>query len=366
MKTLLSICTGILLTVTCSAKTAFDGVWYVAPAWDGARWLNVDMEATPPKVDVLWEVGGVEPATDVRLSEDGKALHFSFPWDYWFMTTPRILRENLGTFRMSLRVGGERFDGDLQCIPEDKDGKPLDGNHQYVFPCKRGAPMPPAPDVGALKFGDPITLFDGKTLNGWRLATFDGVSKDALRHMKGWSEGYPKDVFGWSVKDGILINTPKLENLKDGKEPLAFPLPPQFGNIRTDREFEDFRLTLEVRLPKGGNSGIYLRGRYEVQVTDSFGRPPSAGMIGAVYSRIVPTENAANPAGEWQTFDITFADRHMTVILNGKKVVDNQPAGGCTGGALTVDDTQPGPIYFQGDHTSVEYRNIKLYPRIKE
>jgi len=143
------------------------------------------------------------------------------------------------------------------------------------------------------------------------------------------------------------------------------PVPKQFGNIRTDREFEDFRLTLEVRLPKGGNSGIYLRGRYEVQVTDSHGRPPSWGGIGGVYSRIVPLENAARPAGEWQAFDIIFADRHVTVRLNDRLVIDNQPLEGCTGGALSADDTLPGPIYFQGDHTTVEYRNIRLYPRIK-
>jgi len=89
-------------------------------------------------------------------------------------------------------------------------------------------------------------------------------------------------------------------------------------------------------------------------------------MMGALYSRITPSVNASKPAGEWQTFDITLADRHVTVILNGKKVIDNQPVEGCTGGALDADDTKPGPIYFQGDHTAVEYRNIKLYPRIKE
>jgi len=84
--------------------------------------------------------------------------------------------------------------------------------------------------------------------------------------------------------------------------------------------------------------------------------------MGAVYSRITPTENACKPAGEWQTYDITLVDRHVTVILNGKKIINNQPLLGCTGGALTSDEFRPGPLYFQGDHTSVEYRNITIRP----
>ncbi len=84
--------------------------------------------------------------------------------------------------------------------------------------------------------------------------------------------------------------------------------------------------------------------------------------MGAIYSRITPTENAAKPAGQWQSFDITLMDRHVTVILNGRKIIDNQPLLGCTGGALWSDQFRPGPIYLQGDHTSIEYRNIILRP----
>ncbi|MCL1921388.1 MAG: DUF1080 domain-containing protein [Kiritimatiellaeota bacterium] len=334
MKTLMSICTGIALAATGAAESAFDGTWTFTTPDGGAGWLSIDTAATPPKVDMLWETGGVEPAKEANLSRN--TLAFSFPWDHWYMTASGMRRDNLGTLILRLIDKGSTVDASLSRIKNGAtrlyaDGPPI------PLAIKRAAPMPPAPDVNALKFGDPIELFDGKTLGGWRLTN-------------------PKDVSGWSVKDGILTNEPKLE---DGDNP------PQFGNLRTDRVFEDFRLTLEVRLPKGGNSGIYLRGRYEVQVTDAFGRPPSKGIIGAIYSRVAPTANAAKPAGEWQTFDITFADRHATVILNGQKVIDNQPVEGCTGGALDADDTLPGPIYFQGDHTAVEYRNIKLYPRVK-
>jgi hypothetical protein len=87
--------------------------------------------------------------------------------------------------------------------------------------------------------------------------------------------------------------------------------------------------------------------------------------VGGLYSRITPTENAAKPVGEWQTYDITLVDRHLTVILNGKKVIDNKPILGCTGGALWSDEFRPGPLYLQGDHTSVDYRNISIRPVIK-
>jgi hypothetical protein len=98
---------------------------------------------------------------------------------------------------------------------------------------------------------------------------------------------------------------------------------------------------------------------------DSFGRGLDPHHMGGVYSRITPTQSAEKPAGEWQTMDITLLDRHVTVILNGKKIVDNQPLLGCTGGALWSDEFRPGPLYLQGDHTGVKYRNLTLRPILK-
>jgi hypothetical protein len=135
--------------------------------------------------------------------------------------------------------------------------------------------------------------------------------------------------------------------------------------LRTDQEFEDFNLRLETRLAKGGNSGVYSRGIYEVQVADTCGKPLNEHNMGAIYSRIKPTVAAEKPAGTWQTMDITLVHRHVTVILNGKKIIDNQPLLGCTGGALWSDVTRPGPVYLQGDHTGIEYRNIVLKPMVK-
>ncbi len=129
--------------------------------------------------------------------------------------------------------------------------------------------------------------------------------------------------------------------------------------------FEDFNLTCEVKVPEKGNSGIYLRGIYEVQVMDSYGMDLDPHHMGGIYSRITPSAAVEKPAGEWQTYDITIADRHVTVILNGTTIVDNAPLEGITGGALTQDEFSPGPIYLQGDHTGVSYRNIQLRPRVK-
>ena len=192
------------------------------------------------------------------------------------------------------------------------------------FTGKRTPPLSPAPDLSKVKFGEPIDAVQRQ--GPLRLE----ADQSAIRPAAGAS------------KDGVLINRVAQEKGKPHKS---------FGNLRTEQEFEDFNLTLETRVPKGGNSGIYLRGIYEVQVLDSFGKPLDPHNMGAIYSRICPTVAAEKPAGEWQTIDITLVDRHVTVILNGKKIIDNQPLLGCTGGALWSDQFRPGPIYLQGDHT---------------
>jgi hypothetical protein len=191
--------------------------------------------------------------------------------------------------------------------------------------------------LSQVKFGEPISLFNGKDLTGWRLTD-------------------PNAANGWGVKDGLLVNDVVQEKGKPHKH---------YGNLRTDREFEDFNITLEVCLPEHGNSGVFLRGIYEVQVADTFGKPLDAHNMGGLYSRIKPTVAAEKPAGEWQTMDITFVARHVTVVLNGKCIIDNQPVLGCTGGALWSDVSRPGPIYLQGDHTGITYRNIVLKPVVK-
>lgn len=212
-------------------------------------------------------------------------------------------------------------------------------SNRVKFTGKKIPPMPDrAPDLSKVRFGKPVSLFNGEDLTGWR--------------------PYEDDkVMGWSAQDGLLVNTtPKTDFSATGAH----------ANLRTVAEFEDFRLHIEFLIGKDRNSGVYLRGMYEAQVVDRDSRMQGISGPGAIFSRIAPSKNAGKAGGEWQTYDLTLVDRHVTVVLNGEKVIDNQPVIGPTGGAIYTDPASPGPIYLQGDHTSVKYRNIYLEPVIKK
>lgn len=175
---------------------------------------------------------------------------------------------------------------------------------------------------GEPKWGNPIKLLNGTDLAGWR-AIGDNQ---------------------WRVVNGVLTN------MKSG------------GNLVTDQTFNDFKLHAEFRYPKDGNSGIYLRGRYEVQIEDTAGQEPASTHLGGIYGFLAPNEDAAKKAGEWQTFDVTLVGRLVTVVLNGKTIICNQEIPGITGGALNSDESAPGPLFLQGDHGPVEFRNMILTP----
>ena len=208
-------------------------------------------------------------------------------------------------------------------------------NERTRFTGKRIPPMPQSPpDLSKVQFGLPILLFNGKDLAGWRPHEADKIN-------------------GWSAQDGMLVNTtPKTDFSATGDH----------ANLRTEAEFEDFWLHIEFLVEGNRNSGIYLRGMYEAQVVDRDSRMQGIQGPGAIFGRIAPAANAGKPGGEWQTYDLTLVDRHVTVVLNGVKVIDNQPIIGPTAGAIYTDPSAPGPIYLQGDHTTVKYKNIYLAP----
>ena len=174
-------------------------------------------------------------------------------------------------------------------------------------------------------FGPEIVLFNGKDLSGWTLQ-------------------FPNQPGGWVVTDGVLTNE------KAG------------NNIVSTQRFKDFSLSMEYKLEKDSNSGLYLRGRYELQVLDDAGKPPALGGHMAVYGRVVPSVNASKPAGEWQTAEITLVGNRVTVVLNGQKVLDNVAIDGITGGALDSDEGAPGPIMIQGDHSKIWVRHLVVKP----
>jgi hypothetical protein len=320
----------VTLGTTLAADNPFLGGWELTIPGGAAGWLGVEDVNGGLKASLLWGGGSVVPLDGAKLEKDQLVLtrkHSSRSKDASGKTINRVSFETI-----TATVEGDALK--LTSVMPRENGQ---GQEKADFTGRREPPMPSAPDLSQVKFGEPIQLFNGKDLTGWRLTD-------------------PNAISGWSAKDGLLVNEAVQEEGKPHKN---------YGNLRTDREFEDFNLTLEVRVAKGGNSGVYLRGIYEVQVADTYGRPLDPHNMGGIYSRIKPTVAAEKPAGEWETMDITFVDRHVTVILNGQKIIDNQPIPGCTGGALWSDVTRPGPIYFQGDHTSIEYRNIVLKPVVK-
>ena len=304
----------------------FIGNWALTIPGGGSGWLGVEEKDSGLKGSLLWGGGSVLPVAGVKV-EDGKLI----------VTRVQQAKGKDGKPgpKITETITGTR-DGDCLKLVTVKCGENGKEFGRAEFTGKFTPPVSAAPDLSKVKFGEPICLFNGKDLSGWKVT----------------NTNLPN---GWSVKDGLMDNDAPQE---PGKHK-------GYANIRTEREFEDFNLKVEVRVPKNGNSGVYLRGIYEVQVCDSFGKPLDPHNMGAVYSRICPTVAAEKPAGEWQTMDITLVDRHVTVILNGQKIIDNQPVLGCTGGALWSDQFRPGPIYLQGDHTSITYRSLVLRPVVK-
>ena len=311
--------------LTQAAENPFMGRWALTLQGDRAGWLGVEEKDGGLASSVLWGGGSVLPTDGTKIEGD----------DLIITRLSNAKRKNKEgkeitekvTETLTVKVSGDSLTGST--VKTKADGKAFG---QTEFTGKRIPALPPRPDLSKVKYAAPITLFNGKDLTGWRLINPDSDN-------------------GWSVQDGVLIN-----RVEKGKH---------FGNLRTDAEFEDFNLKLEVRTQENSNSGIYLRGIYEIQVAESFGKPLDPHNMGALYSRITPLVAAEKPIGEWQTMDITLVDRHVTVILNGKTIIDNQPALGCTGGALTSDEFHPGPLFLQGDHTNVDYRNIVLTPVVK-
>ncbi len=178
---------------------------------------------------------------------------------------------------------------------------------------------------GEPKWGKPIELFNGHDLTGWRMR--DPSVKNA-----------------WEVEDGVMVNAP------------------HSTDIITERKFTDFKLHVEFKMVEKSNSGVYLRGRHEVQIQDDYGKEPESHRIGGVYGFITPTSNPAKKPGEWQTYDITLVGRNVTVVLNGETIIDNAEIPGITGGALDSREGEPGPLMLQGDHEKIYYRNIVITP----
>ena len=264
-------------------------------------WLEVERSGTATLVGQFVGSGGsARPIARIEFT-DG-TFRFAIPpqWE----SNPRDI-----TFEG--RLEGDRITGSMTM----GDGQKATWSGTRAPSLRRAEP--PA-------WGEPITLFDGNALDGWRPVG----GRDSQ----------------WSVVGGIL------RNAKSG------------ANLVTAQKFEDFKLHLEFRVPKGENSGVYLRGRYELQIDDAAGLEPSSHHLGGLYGFIAPSENVARAAGEWQSIDVTLVGRMLTYALNGTTVICNREIPGITGGALDSAEADPGPLLLQGDHGPVDYRNIVITP----
>jgi hypothetical protein len=210
------------------------------------------------------------------------------------------------------RLIGDRLEG----TTEDDKGTTLKWT---------GVRAPALTTDAAPKWGQPVELFNGKDLTGWKLRS------------------KPK-ADCWSVVDGALTNTPPCVD------------------VITERTFSDFTLHTEFNIVPKSNSGVYLRGRYEVQIQDDAGKAMDSLRMGGVYGFLRPATNASGPPGEWQTYDITLVGRRVTVVLNGRTIVRDSEIPGITGGALDSDEGKPGPLMLQGDHGRIAFRKVVLTP----
>ena len=337
-KSICYVLVGLALGATCvSVHAAGDvkpyiGRWALTIPGGGAGWLGVAEENGKPVAQILWGGGSVVPVDRARM--DGDTLRLERDQKVQRRDAAGKVTESQTLTETILA----KVSGDALSLTQIRPARNGSEDNRSEFTGKRIPALPPKPDLSKVKYGKPIQLFNGMNLDGWKLTN-------------------PNSTSGWSVKDGVLVNNPVQ---REGERHISY------GNLRTTAEFEDFSLKLETNVAEKGNSGVYLRGIYEIQVCNSFGKNLDSHNMGGVYSRITPRVSAEKPAGQWQSLSMTLVDRHVTIELNGKVIMDNEPLLGCTGGALWSDEFKPGPIYLQGDHTGISYRNIVLTPIIKK
>ena len=285
----------------------FGGRWdltIVTPQGTYPSWMEVSDKDGSTQVRIVGRVASAHPATDVKL--EGSRLSFS--------SAEHFGKPIKVTWEMTAK-GGK-----LSGVQKREDG--VQGKLSGVQAPALDRKMPEA-------WNDPVPLFNGKDLTGWEPLITE--------------QGKPPQN-NWKAVNGELVNQAA------------------GANIRTTAKFQDYKLHVEYNCPQDGNSGVYQRGRYEVQVEyEPASSNDAAHGMGAIYGFIAPSQTLPKKPGQWETYDITLVGRRITVIRDGMKTIDNQEIPGITGGALDSREGEPGPIYIQGDHTGgMKYRNITI------
>lgn len=285
-----------------TAPSSFAGRWDFTVTTDRGsypQWMELVEKGGAPQVRIQPRGGAVRPAAPVK--QEGERL----------LITVMPAANNRPEVTWELTRAGDRLTG------TQKNGDTISARLAAVRAPELNRPEPKS-------WSKPEPLLNGKDLSGW-----EPIGDPANSH--------------WVIKDGVLLNEAKGANLK------------------TTRKFDDFRLHVEVKCPdEHCNSGIYLRGRYEVQVGTEGGKQPSHEM-GAIYGYVPPAREMPIRYGDWETFDITLVGRTVTVVRNGVTMHDRVEIPGITGGALDSNEAEPGPFFLQGDHTGgLMYRNITV------
>ncbi|MGB8479216.1 MAG: DUF1080 domain-containing protein [Acidobacteriaceae bacterium] len=290
-----------------STVKPFLGRWDITlktPKGEAPAWLELSQQNGELTALMVGRWGGVCPVSKVEVR--GGVLTFGSPKE--------------GDCDTNLVFKGKLEHGELTGSATGPHGTPWTWT---------GVRAPAMNRTAAPVWGFPIKLFNGKNLDGWHEFT----------------AGYFPVDGHWSVVDGNLVS-------------------PGHGlELATDRKFGDFKLHLEFKIGQDSNSGVYLRGRYELQIENESAEEPPSHHTGGIYGFLAPHPELPRTTDKWQTYDITLIGRRVTVVQNGTTVIDNKVIPGITGGAVNSDEAAPGPIYLQGSEKGhVSFRNIVITP----
>jgi len=317
---------------------------------------------------IFFTIVGFTSARAQRVESDSPLIG---KWDLT-ITMEEAQLKNLGMFRHGL-MASDGFPGWLQVklsgfstlvgyyVGYEGSARPIAEIHYDASEDTYHFTIPPQwMDIDDIYFE--FSLKDDK-LSGYQILDgnklkFTGVRAPGLERKEPPVWGNPVNLLTDHMDRWIIPENNKFE-MVDG----VMVNKEKGGNLITNQKFDDFKLSIEFRYPEGSNSGIYLRGRYELQIEDSKGRSDQVS-IGGIYGFIAPTVNAAKGPGEWQTYEITLVGRHVTVVHNGVEVVANRPIPGITGGSLDSKEGEPGPIMIQGDHGPIEFRKFVITPSV--
>ena len=288
---------------TTASPESFLGRWDLtlkAPDREYPSWLEITQENGQFKARMTSRWGHARPLPKVEISND----HITF-------VSPKEEEDRKDDMVFEGKLTGNTLAG----TTTGQDGTPW----QWT-----GERAPDLKESGTPKWGKPVVLFNGKDLNGWHPSD-------------------PKATATWKVENKTLVSPSK------GPE------------LITDKKFKDFKLHIEFNCAKGSNSGVYLRGRYELQIEDDPEPEGPTMRTGGVYGFLAPSLEQPRKPGEWQAYDITLVGRVVTVELNGRTIIAQQEIPGITGGALDSHEGLPGPIYLQGSEAGhVSFRNITI------